>query len=200
MKTLEAKLEYLEAKQAVERESLIFKHEMEETFKGFDMIAYVADTKCITIRDIDPEKFNGIIEQLPVTSKEHVISYAGKDDTIIDFPVRFNLENPTKYEGSFLRLIYTSNDIAVRLEIPIFKLLKYEDFNGYFIRSERKIYDSEYHYFTGVSMKELMNTKIPCYIFNGFDNISWYGGSKTLKDVSMCENIFMQLESLAINK
>lgn len=86
---------------------------------------------------------------------------------------------------SYARIMYKSNDIDVWIELPI--EFYSDDVKGC---KHRKVYDSEYHYFTGMGRNKIEDIRLYRHYLDMFENIDWYGGNTTtyISDVTDWEN------------
>lgn len=152
-----------------------FKSEMETLFGQYEYLAYVHDCKesdfTITLQlrkyafpELIENVLKGIITTLPVTNTQTKLS----DIAVSYSPFRFDYQN--NINDNYVLLSYYSNRIHVRIEIPI---SFYEAINK---RDFRKVYDSELHYFGGISQRQINEMRILKYTSQYFDTINWYGG------------------------
>lgn len=111
--------------------------------------------------------------------------------------LKMMINNPcqiSRFSNFDLKLSYQSSDIEIHIKIPISLINEKNILNTSFFKvSSRKIYDCEYHYFTGVSMKELREMKVRCYLFDTSKVIGYYGGDQGLLDEQLAEKIYQCL-------
>lgn len=183
MKTKEQIIKENQEKLAQELREL----ETEQYFSGLfpDEKFTVYRDNSVTFEPKNVESIKNILQTLQPSNINTRIGFAGKEDYIINSPYGLNLKNPcspNSWNYFHVKIQYTCNEHEISIQIPV-ELLK-----GFLTNSMRKIDDSEHHYFTGVSMKDLRNMTVFSYSFNK-DQISWYGGDKTLKDVDEINSI-----------
>lgn len=182
MTTLDQKIENLKKDHS-------FKEYISETINGYDYLAFITDgdgynkrliVKCPTLADA-----KNIIKKFPSTNETHTV---GNENKLIKSPFRINIDNPAKpsqHRNFTIEISYISNDIGVELKIPIDIFIKFVTVG------ERQIYDSEHHYFIGLSYPQLSRTRVRKYNFNVLNDeqINWYGGGVTLIKESKIKEI-----------
>lgn len=143
---------------------------------------------CATCKDAN--EFKEVLAAYPATNDKQVIGTASdKYFCTLNSPFLVRIDNPAapnQYNNFSVKISYQSNDIDMQIEMPINCISD-------FVRvSDRNITDSEHHYFIGCSYKELHSMKVRQYVFKA-DQISWYGGDKTLKDETSIKEIIDNL-------
>ena len=108
-------------------------------------------------------------------------------ETTVRSPYKIEIENPAKYERE-VKIDFNCEEFSLGIRFP--ESIIYE----FLLRSERNVYETEYHYFTGVSQKELMNRKITCYMFKG-DQVKFYGGSSVCTNIDEINEIISYLKT-----
>lgn len=120
-----------------------------------------------------------LLSTLSPTNKTSVIGTAtDKFYKTIDSPYKITIDNPAstnQYNWFSLRIQFELNDIDIWINVPLNLITFYN-----FVRITRNITDSEYHYFIGMSNKQLREMKVTAYNFNNNYVVNFYGGSKTL--------------------
>ena len=194
MDSLEKKIQALKEEHKVQILSEKFSDEITRMFPNIKTLSYIKEwngMKKTANFDLENEgDFKHVFNIFKPTNKEVVIGYAGKDSTVLKTPYRIDLENPpqtSRYSRFEMKIDYVSNDINLRIKIPI-ELVK-----DFVMRSSRKITSSEYHYFTGVSQSELYRMDVMSYTYNTNDYIGWYGGNKTLTSTDVINKIINHL-------
>ncbi len=171
-----------------------FKQLIKETIPFIDTLAYLTghdnDKKRLVARCKDTNEFKNVLSSFPATNENTVIGTA-RDSYFADLktPFKVNINNPASpnsYNSFSVEISYMSNDIDVQCTLPI------DCIKDYTSTGERTITDSEYHYFTGVSMERLRRMNVRNYNFNS-TQISWYGGDKTLKNADVANEIVNSL-------
>lgn len=94
---------------------------------------------------------------------------------------RLTIKNPIK-GISTVRISYNAKETEVWISFPTILI------SPFVSKSTRKVYDEEYHYFPGVSRKEIRSMSVPKYIFKDY-NMFWYGGDCDLIDPTKIEEI-----------
>ncbi len=119
-----------------------------------------------------------VLEVLPISDTEDV---------------SLNIKNPcvvSRFNCFELKLTYKTNaGRETWITIPIdgdFHRILIE--NNIIQVSDRSVYDSERHYFVGVSDREFASTRVRCYKFSG-GNKAWYGGSMSCEDSSLVKRV-----------
>ena len=145
----------------------------------------IRSQKRVIIRAKNKDEFKQVLTTLPPTNHVSVIGSSTSKEKELNVPFRLDIENPcapNSYSKFILKIEYTHNDIELSIELPIESIIEFTT------TGTRNITDSEYHYFTGTSYAELRKIKVRSYSFKS-DQISWYGGNKTLTDEPEIENI-----------
>lgn len=140
------------------------------------------------LKDIQ-SKINEVITAFPPT-KNNLLSFAGKDDQLTASPFVLRFKNGVR--DNSVQIEYVSGDFWAHIELPI--AYYSDDCKGIFMR---KVYDCEYHYFTGTSMKEILKIQLRAYKLDMFESVKYYGGdvANFIKDNEDKE----EFESIVIN-
>jgi len=120
------------------------------------------------------------------TNKTNKLGFAGKDDEIINTPYHVSFDSParvTPYTRPQLKIVYACGEIDIWLTMPS-ELVK--ELRG---TGNRSVTDSEYHYFTGISMRKIREISIPTYYLLGGESQSYYGGQKTARNVEAIDKL-----------
>lgn len=166
-----------------------FKNEVAEILKGFDYLAFITewknkDQKRIIAKCKTKAEAAEVLAKYPATNNITSIGTATEKSHVeYENSFRIDIDNPPTYNSSQYYkycISYESNGIDMQITIPVTEMPEFSE------RKERGITDSEYHYFTGVSMAKLRTMVVPCYVFKA-PQVNWYGGNKTLKDVNEVE-------------
>lgn len=176
METLDRKIEALKLEHS-------HKSAMAELLSDFKHMAYGTTDKTVNLDLNSLTEFNLIKELLPPTETTTLLGDINK--TVLNTPYRIGITNPAspnQYNEFKCTIHYKSNDISVRLTVPISEVKDYTRTN------ERGITDSEHHYFVGVDYKKLHAMKVRCYEFTS-SQVNWYGGDKTLTDLEVIKAI-----------
>lgn len=182
----------LQAKFEKETKEYYHKQAAAEALPGIKVLAYLGlkDTPRISVDAKDTGEFKAVLKAYPATNEQTTIGTAtDKHYSVLNTPFRVDIENPascTQYSPFLYKISWVSGDIDLSVSIPI------ETAPDFCRRIEREIYNSEHHYFTGVSMNKLHNMRVPAYTFNA-PCVSWYGGNKTLNHEGEIENIIEHL-------
>jgi len=181
MKTLEQQIEELTAK-----------HNLETTVKGM-----FPDLKVITFASTDKhygskyyvsidlkstsygeerltreqvqERVIEIVKTCPTTETTNRV-YKNSGDEITASPFVLNFNNGVN--DQYCSIEYVSGEFNIHIKVPI----SYFD-DDLIYHSMRGITDSEYHYFTARSRKELAEIRIRVADLRGFKEVKYYGGS-----------------------
>jgi len=196
MKDLKQKKAEIQRKMKVDIISAEFEHEICSQFPELKILAYARDWKGIEkTANFELNKiseFKKVFEKYPPTNAKTIIGYAGKDSTEINHPLKMDLENPPTQNSSQrfeVRISYQSDEVSMRVTLPI------SEINDFVTAGHRSVTSSEYHYFTGVSQRELNKMQLCSYNWVGMKQIGWYGGNKTLTDVDMINEIVNHLNN-----
>lgn len=139
----------------------------------------------LTLKPETKEDIVEILNNFKCTENPFV---TGADDIVVDSGFKITIQN-TPNQGSNLLITYKSENYHINIETSI------EFIKNFSVKSERKIYESEYHYFIGITMKNLSIMKINSMRFNSFNTINWYGGNITLKEVDEINKIINHLKN-----
>jgi hypothetical protein len=96
----------------------------------------------------------------------------GNDKKRIESPFRVTIENPCKY-ARFVSVSWQSGEYNISAKLPESLL------SDFLTPTKRNLYDSEYHYFTGVSMRKLREMQVLKMNFKA-PQINFYGGKVVL--------------------
>jgi len=113
------------------------------------------------------------MEKFPVGDRLNPPRTAGKDyDTISKFKLR--IENPCQGKHKAQLDYYTEDGTCIQIEFNEETM-----YGGFLGREWRDITDSEHHYFTGTSMKQLREMRFVRKFLRGFPIVRYYGGNTT---------------------
>ncbi len=113
------------------------------------------------------DKIQEVLKAFPPTVN-NCLMFAGKDDHPTGSP--FMLSWGNNIRNCEVQMQYVSGDFWAHIKLPI------EFYNDVKTSFTRKIYDTEHHYFGGVSMKEIQNMQIRAYKLKMFEECRYYGG------------------------
>jgi len=171
-----------------------FKGMVADVIPGIDTLAYLTghenDKKRILAKCKTPDEFKAVLAAFPATNSNTIIGTAS-DKYYADLatPYRLDIDNPARpnqWHNFAITIAYTSGEIDIKIELPI------QFVADYVTTGERGVTDSEYHYFTGSSYQELRKMRVRAYNFKA-NQMGWYGGNKTLLDVSEIGHIISHL-------
>ena len=175
--TLEQQIAELTAKhnlqQSVENKlpgiAKIYTNDFKYKSKGtkFTLTAYLDEIPLTEIR----EKINQVITAFP-PSRNNCLTLAGKDDQQTGSPFILRFENNIRDNRA--QIDYISGEYWIHIQLPVSYYS--DDCKGVFMR---KVYESEYHYFPGVSDTRIRNMRIRAYKLDMFESCSYYGGNVT---------------------
>lgn len=137
----------------------------------------LVNSKFLSIKVGSFEDLTSFLNNCEPYITSHRVKHGNFEHDIIN-PYRVQIENSSRGYSKLKLTTYLINNFMIWVEID-FNLLPYYIIDKYTNLSYRNVTDSEYHYFTGYSMKRLRELKIPARRFNGYQ-LSWYGGDKTL--------------------
>ena len=163
----------------------------------------------LTIRCSAFSDFKQIYKHFKPTTDRTYIKSASSKTKVLNTPFRVDIDNHPEPQiflrsenensvRSVLKIKYKSEikmpqdvfDIHITVCFNADKLLKnHEIFKEIISEGERKIYDSEHHYFTGLSLNKIKQKRIACLDFNDPNTIKWYGGNQTLINTWHIDNI-----------
>lgn len=175
---------------------LTAKHEHEEytnnLFPDYKTLAILhGNKKRIVVQQADKAAFIDIISKLPPTNKTQEINSASGKERTLSTPFKINIENPcttSQWTRHEVHISYISNNIEVEIELPI------ENIKNYITSGTRNITDSEYHYFPGYGLEKLKRMQVLAYSFIA-EQMSWYGGNKTLLNENAINDIIAFLST-----
>jgi len=116
-----------------------------------------------------------ILATLKPTNETNKLGFAGKDDIVIDTPYHVTFDSParqTRFSQPAVKLKWQYGELDIWLEFPS-ELVKELRVGG-----RRAVTDSERHYFTGMSYKQLQRIEILTYWLKSGQSQSYYGGNK----------------------
>lgn len=113
-------------------------------------------------------KIQEVIKAFPPT-RNNCLLFAGKDDHPTGSPFLLSWENNIRDCG--VQIQWISGDFWAHISLPI---SFYSD--KVKVAFYRKVYDTEHHYFGGVSMAEIKNMRIRAYKLGMFESCGYYGG------------------------
>lgn len=113
-------------------------------------------------------KIQQVIAAFP-PSRNNSLTFAGKDDQKTESPFILRFKNNIRDNKAEIE--YISGEYWVNIQLPVSYYS--DDCKGVFMR---KVYDSEYHYFPGVSYTKIRDMQIRSYKLDMFESCSYYGG------------------------
>ena len=102
-------------------------------------------------------------------SNNNCLTFAGKDNQQTASPFLLRFQNNIREVKT--EIDYISGDYWIHIQTPVSYYS--DDCKGVFMR---KVYDSEFHYFPGVSGTRIRNMQIRAYRLDMFEKCSYYGG------------------------
>lgn len=114
------------------------------------------------------DKIDKVIAAFPPT-KNNSLLFAGKDDHPTLSPFVLSWKNNIR--DNKVQIQWVSGDFWAHIELPISYYS--DDVKGVFMR---KVYDTEHHYFGGVSMDRINKMQIRAYKLDMFESCKYYGG------------------------
>ena len=146
--------------------SKVYTNDFNYKSKGtkFTFTAYLTDTPLAEIAD----KIQDILKAFPPT-KNNCLLFAGKDDHPTESPFLLSWKNNIRDNG--VQIQWVSGEFWAHIDLPI--SFYSDDCKGVFMR---KVYDTEHHYFGGVSMAEINRMQIRAYQLDMFEKCRYYGG------------------------
>lgn len=115
-----------------------------------------------------PAKIQEVIKAFPPTRKNCLL-FAGKEDHPTGSPYLLKWDNGIR--NNSVKIDWVSGEFWAQISLPI--AFYSDDCKGVFMR---KVYDTEYHYFGGVSMAEINRMQIRAYQLDMFEKCRYYGG------------------------
>lgn len=171
------------------RDEYAWKEKAEIMFGDLNPMAYITgrdnELKHISL-DLKekPGRFKSIIESYPPTKMEHIVS---NSKITIESPFKLTSINHIRDTG-YIRIAYRHNEIEFWITIDVIHIPD-------FVRqSSRGVYETELHYFGGVSRREINSMRIRTFVFNK-EQIGWYGGNSTLVDKEEINAIIEHLKN-----
>jgi hypothetical protein len=111
-----------------------------------------------------------IISAFPPTAKAMIYKGSKYEETASNFLLRW--DNGIRDRKA--QIEYVSGEFNAHIDLPVSFFS--DDVKGPF---HRKVYDTEHHYFGGVSMAEINRMQILAYKLDMFENMQYYGGDCT---------------------
>lgn len=147
-------------------------------FKNKDTRVSLVNNKFLSIEVADYSDLTNFFKNCKPYKTSHRIKHGSFEHDIIN-PYKVDLESNIN-RGVCMRFeTYLINDFMVWVKININNVLPSYLIDKYTSPYHRNITDSEHHYFTGRSYKELNKIRIQARNWRGYQ-LSWYGGGKTL--------------------
>lgn len=151
---------------------------------------FFESSNTIFIKVIDSRILNEILNELVPTKKTFTVGNDGK--RIINSPYKIRISNPSKMDQSssyefILNFVY--GELDIRLNIP----LKYG--TDFITRTTRKLEDTAYFLYPGISSKELRQMRILAYAFKA-EMYKYYAGDYVLIDTKEIDNIINHFKTL----
>lgn len=124
-----------------------------------------------------------VLSKLPACDETYTMG--DTRSTTLNRPYRISIKNPAapnQYNNFMVNISYRSyvpwigKHYEVSISIPVIHLI------GFLEVTSRKVTDLEYHYFIGVSMKQLLNMHVKAYTFKDGKLMRFYGGDIVLSD------------------
>ena len=124
-----------------------------------------------------------ILKHMPPASK-HPVDIKGAASHYATLPISFNLKPEERMEicnDPYIKIQYkVAEKVSVSLRMSVKKLQEHKIVIG----ANRKITSSEYHYYSGMSQKDLLTETISTLVFslttNRVDVIKFYGGDSVI--------------------
>lgn len=163
---------------------------IETEFKIRDIIPdvdfkFITSNNCAVFNVTSRDEMDKVLQTFPPINKSIVIKPIGKEK-IVNSSYRVDIDNPATVNSVSrheMRISYVTDDINVTIKLPI------DMVEEYVYEYQRKINDTEYHYFTGLSHRQLRDKKVRAYKFKNSNVITWYGGTHTQLDETYIKNI-----------
>lgn len=124
----------------------------------------------LPLKDISA-KIEQVIKAFPPT-RNNCLLFAGKDDHPTGSPFMLVWDNGIRHNK--VKIDWVSGDFWCHIALPIGYYS--DDVKGVFMR---KVYDTEHHYFGGVSMDRISKMQITSYKLDMFESCKYYGGDVT---------------------
>jgi len=148
-------------------------------------------TTFLSVKAANTEELKTVLAEYPPINKTTKIG-SSKDDIEIETPFKLTIKNPAspnQWSAFELNIRWTAKEMDIWLHIPL------EVIKDFVHSSKRKIYDSEYVHFIGISETKLREMAVLCYTFNCRKIINWYGGDVTLTEPEEVDTIMDFLKS-----
>jgi hypothetical protein len=170
---LNAKIEHLKIEEKLKAfadskiEGVKFNHRADAEF-------YTKRDKCIKDKSLfiypsDAAEFKKVFEAFKPTNSYFI---EGGKNTRVEAPYRITIDNPAAHERT-IKIQWEYNDILIYCTLPEALI------SDFLTKTDRGVYDSENHYFTGLSMAKIRNIRLLKMNFKA-PQINYYGGSCTL--------------------
>jgi hypothetical protein len=154
--------------------------EIESKLPGLDIYTNffshksLGTTKTFTVKlqDTPLNKIADIIQTVITEfkpSSNAKLSFAGKNDVETNSPFVLRWKNDVR--SNIAQIDYVSGEYWIHIDLPIGYYS--DDVKGVF---QRKVYDSEYHYFTAKSQRAIDNMRLIAYQLDMFESVKYYGG------------------------
>ncbi len=135
------------------------------------------------------EDVRTLLRDLQPSNSSYNLKAAGKEDKVINTPYMIETQSHIS-DSPTVKITFTVDKEVVWI---IFDAKMISQFTQ---NSTRKVTDSEYYYFGGISRAEIQRKEIPCRPFNGSNTtVSYYGGNKKCVCPDLAEAIIDHLKS-----
>lgn len=184
---LNNKIELLKSKHKIESDILTKLENIKFSFIGDDK-----KTGFLSCEPKDKSELIKILKSFK-PSKENRIVKTCSNSHEIKSPFKIELINPcsiSRFSDFELRIVYKClSGFDVWVKFPI------DEIKEFLKPSRRNITSSEYHYFIGVSQRQLNEMTVKMYLFDveRGNYLSMYGGNQYLLDVEMINKIIHKL-------
>lgn len=184
-----------EASKKIEEAKELLRKEEEKVENEISLLTGISAKNIRIIRDdfisIDAnnmDELKSAIKNIKADKRKFIIKHSKEIE--LDFNYRLDIKNNVR--SNEFKVEFYSDGVMFWVSIPMQKLE--DNFREeFFTISSRKVYEIEFHYFTGVSRNDINQMRLREYDFS-MQQIGWYGGDKTLVDEPIIKEMIDELK------
>jgi hypothetical protein len=145
----------------------------------------VVDSRFVTIKPTSRAQLALVLNALEPENEFHFIDTKSIENLMHKY--RIDLKNDHHERKVRISFVYMGIVIWITFDPSYIE--------GHISHDKRHPYDSEHHYFTGLTFQQIHKTWIPCIFFPATKEfVKWYGGDITLTDLAKIDAIISELK------
>jgi len=181
-------MDYKKELEKLEKEFVAKRDELKLEFKyykryGLDNSVYQwKGNNTVMFGDINKEQFKQIVRNATLKSGYQL---GDNNKTFINSAYKLTLRNNINNRELNIDIHTVDEKLSMNLDV--------HEIAPFVLGFNRKVYDTETHYFGGVCATDIRKMQIPALTFKYGETVGWYGGDKTLIDVDRIKEIINHL-------